>query len=137
MENPPDRHSSETPYEEDQSPAPEVSVKRIQIINVCILLVACLASLAISREFAVGIIVGGILMAANFVIITAVIRSVFLKGETSVLSIGIYWAKFVGVLVLVGVLILVFRIDVIGFLVGLSTILLAITTEAVLRLAGK
>jgi hypothetical protein len=49
----------------------------------------------------------------------------------------LYWLKFAGIMALVGVLILVFRIEVTGLLVGLSTILVAVTAEAVLRMAGR
>ena len=80
---------------------------------------------------------GGILMAANFRVLAGVMRAVFLKGSGSLTQVGIYWVKFAGVMALVGVLVLAFRIDPIGFLVGLTTILVAVTAEAVLRLVGK
>lgn len=137
METPPDRDLPGIATSEDETFAPEVSLKRIQIINLCILIVALLASLRISRGFALGVALVGVLMAANFVVIAAVIRSVFQKGKTSALNIGIYWAKFTGILLAIGALIVFFRVDVVGLLVGLSTILVAITLEALLRLAGK
>ena len=137
METPPDGESTGTSPEGEEAAGAEVSVKRIQIINLCILAVTCVATLRISQAFALGVLAGGVLMAVNFSIIVTVIRSVFTKSQTSVLNVGGYWIKFVGILLLVGTLMLVFHVDVIGLLVGLSTILVAITAEAVLRLAGK
>lgn len=137
MDNPSDRDLPEAPEsasEEGESALGEVSVRRIQGINLCVVAFAAVASLLISTAFALGVLVGGILMAANFSVIVTVIRSVFLKGEASILNVGMYWFKFVAVMLLTGVLILIFRVDVIGLLVGLSTILVAIVAEALLRL---
>ncbi len=115
----------------------EVSTRRIEVTNLALLGLASAASLAVSAGFALGVAAGGLLMAANFRIIVGVIRAVFLEGSTRLGNVAIYWLKFAGVMALVGVLILVFRVDPIGFLVGSSTLLVAITTEAVMRLARR
>jgi hypothetical protein len=125
------------PAGSDEVFGPEVSIRRIQILNLCLVGLTSLGGLAVSAEFFWGALAGGVLMAVSFGIIAAVIKSVFTKSGISPLRIGIYWAKFAGILLIVGALILVFRVDPLGLLVGLSTILVAITVEAVLRLAGK
>lgn len=122
---------------EEASIGGEISIRRIQIVNLVLVVLATVGGLAVSGEFCLGVLAGGLLMAGSFGIIASVIRSVFTKTTISPLKIGIYWAKFAGILLLIGVLILVFRVDPLGLLVGLSTILVAITGEAVLRLAGK
>jgi hypothetical protein len=141
METRPDETTgSENTPEPDASPIAEVSTNRIEALNLGLVAVATLGGLGISREFAVGVLAGGVLMAANFRVIVGVLRSVFLKGSggaANVANVAIYWLKFLGVMFLVGFLVLKFRVDVIGFLVGLSTILVAITAEAVLRLARR
>jgi len=139
METPPDRTGEpEVAPDQEESPIAEVSTRRIEILNLCILAASCLGSLWLSKAFAVGVLAGGILMAANFRIIVGVIRAVFLKGSTRMIgNVAVYWLKFAGIMLLVGVLIVSYRVDAIGFLVGLSTILVAITAEAVLRLARR
>lgn len=115
----------------------EVSIQRIQVLNVCLLAVAAGAGLLVSRRFAVGVAAGGALMAVNFRVIAGVIRSVFLKQTGTLLNAGLYWVKFMALMGLIGFIVLWFRVDVIGFLVGLSVIFLAVTVEAVLRLLGR
>ena len=137
MGTPPEPSDVEIPPEADDSPGGEVSIQRIQVINLGILAVASIASFWVSTAFVLGVVSGGVLMAANFRVLVGVIRAVFLKGSSSIAHVGIYWVKFVGVMVLVGVIVVTLRVDPIGFLVGLSTILVAVTTEAALRLAGK
>jgi hypothetical protein len=137
METPTEQSEPEIPSGEGEDLGSEVSVRRIQILNLFLLAAISAASLWISKEFALGVVAGGILMAANFRVLAGVMRAVFLKGAGSLVHVGIYWAKFAGVLLLVGVLVLAFRVDPVGFLLGLSTILVAVTAEAVLRLAGK
>lgn len=129
--------TTDSPDSPEEVLGPEVSIRRIQILNLCLTALTCLGGLAVSVDFFWGALGGGALMAASFGIIAAVIRSVFTKAGISPLKIAIYWAKFAGVLLLVGVFILVLNVDPLGLLAGLSTILVAITAEAVLRLAGK
>jgi hypothetical protein len=137
MGTPPERSDPEAPSEEEESLTGEVSVKRIEVLNVCLVAAASLASLWISKELALGVVAGGVLMAANFRVIAGVIGTVLRRGSPSRVHVAIYWLKFVGVLVVVGLLVLFFRVDVIGLLVGLSTIVVAVTAEAMLRLVGK
>lgn len=133
----PDPTGPEVAAEEEESSYGEVSLTRIQVLNLCFTAAAAVLSMLLSVRFALGVVIGGLLMAANFRVIVGVVRSVFLYGSANVLSVGIYWAKFALLMLAVGILVLVFRVDAIGFLVGLSIILVAITTEAVLRLVGK
>ncbi len=137
MDNPSDRELPATPdpaSEDGGTTFGEVSIRRIQIINVCLLAATALGSLWFSKAFALGVVAGGVLMAGNFNVIVSVIRSVFLKGDAGALKVGLYWFKFIAVMTLTGVLVLVFKIDVFGLLTGLTTILVAIVVEAVLRM---
>lgn len=142
MERPVDSEDLPNPEElpspeEDPSPGGEVSLQRIQILNLCVLAVAAAGGFLVSGRFAAGVAAGGVLMAANFRVIVVVIRSVFLKQTATLLNAGLYWVKFMALMGLIGFIVLRFRVDVIGFLIGLSTIFLAVTVEAVLRLAGR
>ncbi len=138
METPPERPDPGLGGEpQEEEPAGGVSLRRIEGLNLALVGVGAAAGVWISPRFGLGVLVGGLVMAANFRIIAAVIRSVFLKGSTSPVNVAVYWAKFAGLMLLVGILILKVRVDAVGFLVGLSGILVAITLEAVLRLMGR
>lgn len=137
MDAPPDRPAPAEAAGPDEPSGAEVSTRRIEVVHVCLVAAASLAALLLSRAFALGVFAGGLLMIANFRVIVGVIRSVFLKETNRVGNVIFYWLKFVGVLGLVGVIVVKFRVDALGFLVGLSLILVAITAEAVFRLIGK
>lgn len=137
MGTPPERTDPEAHPDESGSPTGEVSVQRIQAINLVILAAATLGALWVSKRFALGVLAGGALMAANFRVIASVVPRVLVKGSPSAAHAGIYWLKFTGMLTLVGVAVVFLRIDPVGLLVGLSTIFVAVTAEATLRLAGK
>lgn len=137
MDAPPDRPAPAEAAGSEEPSGAEVSIRRIEIVHACLVAVGSLAALVASRPFALGVFVGGLLMIANFRVIVGVIRSVFLKETNRVGNVIFYWLKFVGILGLVGVIVVKFRVDALGFLVGLSLILVAITAEAVVRLAGK
>ena len=137
MDAPPDRPAPAEAAGPDEPSGAEVSTRRIEVGHVCLVAVASLAGLLLSRAFALGGFAGGLLMIANFRVIGGVIRSVFLKETNRIGNVIFYWLKFVGVLGLVGVIVVKFRVDALGFLVGLSLILVAITAEAVVRLIGK
>lgn len=115
----------------------DVSVRRIQQLNLGVLALSVAAGFLVSARFALGVLAGGVLMAVNFKVIVGVIRSVFLDQSSGVLNAGFYWVKFLALMGLIGALVLWFRIDVFGCLLGLSTIVAAITLEAVLRLCGR
>ena len=131
---------SEPPASEDapeSGPEAEISIRRIQILNLGVLAVFFGAGFLVSVRFALGVLAGGVLMAANFRVIAGVVRSVLLDQTSGVLNAGFYWVKFLALIGLIGALVLWFRVDVFGCLLGLSTILVAITLEAVLRLSGR
>jgi hypothetical protein len=122
---------------EETSPTGEVSIQRIQVLHLGLLAVAAVAGLLLSARFAAGVAAGGVLMAANFRVIAAVIRSVFLKQSAAILNAGLYWVKFLALMGLIGFIVLWFRVDIVGFLIGLTMIFVAVTLEAVLRLIGR
>ncbi|WP_025323880.1 ATP synthase subunit I [Deferrisoma camini] len=135
METPPE--TPDAPLGDAGDDAGEViSIRRIQVFNLVLTAVGTLVGLWLSRRFALGVLLGGLVMAANFKVMAAVLRSVFLKGSTSPVNVGLYWVKFAGLMLLVGVLVVKFRVDAIGLLCGLGAIFIAITMEAVLRLIG-
>ncbi len=136
METPPEKPGPDVGETEEDSGG-EVSLQRIQVINLILTVVGAGASLLISYRFALGVLTGGLVMAANFRIMVGVIRAVFLKGSTSPVNVGIYWAKFTILMFVIGFLVLKVRVDAIGLLCGLSAILVAITLEAVLKLSGR
>lgn len=137
MGTPPEPTGPDSTSEEEASSGAELSLTRIEIVNLVMVIAASAGSLFFSRSFALGVLAGGLLMAANFRVIAGVMRAVFLGGSASLVNVGLYWVKFVAVMLLAAALILFFRVDAIGFLVGLSTILVAITAEALTRLVAK
>ncbi len=137
METPPDPEGNQLEPGQEEAPGPEVSLRRIQVINLVLVAAGSAAGLALSNRFALGVLTGGLLMAASFRVIAVVIRAVFLKGSTSPANVGIYWLKFTGMMLLVGYLVLKVRVDAIGLLLGLSGILVAITAEAVFTLLRR
>ena len=137
MGTPPEPTGPDSTSEEEESPAGELSLTRIEVVNLILVGAASAGALWISRQFALGVLAGGLLMAANFRVIAGVMRAVFLRGSASLVNVGLYWVKFVAVMFLAGALILFFRVDAIGFLIGLSVILVAITAEALVRLVAK
>ena len=135
MATPPDPDGSQAteagPAEDSGN---EVSLTRIQVLNLVFVGIAAACGWYYSREMAYGVLLGGALMAANLRIIVGVMRSVFGGGPGSIINVGLYWAKFAGMMLLIGVLLTVFEIDPVGLLIGLSVFLFAITGEAVARL---
>lgn len=129
--------SGEANEEIDENPIADVSVRRIEVINLAILVCLIGGGYYYSLSVAAGVALGGILMAANFRIISMVMASVFGKGSASLINVGTYWVKFLVLMVLIGFLVLYFKVDIYGLLVGLSTILVAVSIEAVLRMAGR
>lgn len=130
MTTPPEAEGSQAV----ETDANQVSLKRIQVLNLVFVVAGAGVALYFSREMAYGVLLGGALMALNLRIIVGVMRSVFGKGSGSVVNVGLYWAKFAVLMLAVGVLIAVFEIDPIGLLIGLSVFVLAISLEATSRL---
>jgi hypothetical protein len=137
-QTPPDAEAPQEPgQDETGTVSGEVSVQRIEVMNLILVAIAAAVSLTVSRPFFWGVVSGGALTAANFRILAGVIRSVFLKKGVNALNVGLYWVKFAAILGAVGALILWVKVDGVGFVVGLSTMLVAVTVEAVLRLIPK
>ena len=60
-----------------------------------------------------------------------------LRKGASALNAGLHWFSFAAVLGVVGALILWVRVDGVGFVVGLTTLLAAVALEGTLRLVAK
>jgi hypothetical protein len=135
MATPPDPDDSQaTAAGPEEDSGSEVSLTRIQVLNLVFVVAAAGLALLFSRAMAYGVLLGGALMAANLGIIVQVMTSVFGKGSGSTLNVGLYWAKFAGMMLVVGVALAIFQIDPVGLLIGLSVFLVAITVEATGRL---
>jgi hypothetical protein len=130
MATPPDPEGSQAV----ETDANQVSLKRIQVLNLVFVVAGAGLALLFSREMAYGVLLGGALMAVNLRIIVGVMQSVFGKGSGSIVNVGLYWAKFAVLMLVVGVLIAIFQIDPVGLLIGLSIFLIAISLEATARL---
>lgn len=120
--------------EEEETPGGEVSLGRIQVLNLVFVVLGAGLALLHTRALAYGVLLGGALMAVNLRIIVGVMQSVFGKGSGSIVNVGLYWAKFAVLMLVVGVLIAVLEIDPVGLLIGLSVFLIAIAVEGTLRL---
>ena len=131
----PDQENPEgTEVEEPGPVGGEVSLTRLQVLHLVFVAIAAGTALYFGREMAYGVLLGGALMAANLRIIVGVMRSVFGKGSGSALNVGLYWAKFAILMLVVGILIAILGIDPVGLLVGLSIFVIAIIVEATARL---
>lgn len=114
----------------------EISTRRIELVNVALVLAAAaLAYFLWTPQVAVGMILGGALSAASFRVIAVVMKAIFAKGSTSFWPVATFWIKYSAMMAAVGALVLIYRVDVIGLLIGLSLLLPAIVVEAVLRMA--
>ena len=126
--DPPGEGGSEASREEE-------SLRRIEVLNLVLVAAASLLALGVSRPFFWGVLAGGALNAANFRIVAGVVRSMFLgRRGVNAVNAGLYWFKFTALLAVVGALILWVKVDGVGFVVGLTTLLIAIAVEASLRL---
>jgi hypothetical protein len=115
-----------------------VSLRRIEVLHLVLVAAASLLALGASRPFLWGVVAGGAVNAANFRIVAGVVRAMFLGGRRAGgLKAGLYWFKFTALLAVVGALILWVKVDGVGFVVGLTTLLVAIAVEASLRLTVK
>jgi len=121
-----------------QTPSGEVSLRRIEVLHLVLVAAASLLALGASRPFFWGVVAGGAVNAANFWIVTGVVRAMFLGGRRAGgLNAGLYWFKFTALLAVVGALILWVKVDGVGLVVGLTMLLVAIAVEASLRLTVK
>jgi hypothetical protein len=131
---------STPPTQEVQTEPPnsarEASVTAMEWIN--LLLVAICTSLAFfwGADKALAVFTGGALMAVVFRITVAAMRAIFIKSRNRGWPLVAFWLQYTLMIVIVGVLILEFKIDPAGFLIGLSTIVVAIVAEAVRKLAA-
>ena len=116
----------------------EASLRRIEVLNLALVVAASLLALGASRPFFWGVVAGGAVNAANFRIVAGVVRAMFLGGKRAGgLQAGLYWFKFTALLAVVGALILWVKVDGVGLVVGLTMLLVAIAVEASLRLTVK
>jgi hypothetical protein len=112
-----------------------IDIRRIEIVNVCLVVVAALAAFFLRSEAsALGVVLGGAIMATSFRIIVAVMQAVLGRGSKRLWPIVAFWLKFAVMMILLGVLVIVYDIDAFGLLIGLSTILVSIVLESIRKL---
>ena len=74
-------------------------------------------------------------MASSFFIITAVMTAVFDREKATFWHVLVFCLKFGLVMLAIGVLILVYDINSMGILIGVSLVLPSIVLESILKLA--
>lgn len=114
----------------------EISIRRVELFN--LLFTAVMAALVYflwEKSVAMAVGMGGIIMALSFRIMASVLKAVFGKGKVSFFALALFWLKFGLLMTGVGALVLVFDVDAMGLLIGLSLIVPAIVLETVLKLA--
>jgi len=104
--------------------------REIKLLNWIILPVMTLSGLAFGRTVAAGILLGGLTIIANFALLQKTIRRAFSSdgamtaGKAAVVV--KYYARLLGLAVIIFVLVGVGWADPIGLAVGLSTVVLSI-----------
>lgn len=118
--------------------AGEISVRRIEIINAAlILLCAAAAYFVFGGERAGGVAMGGLLSAASFRTVALVMRRILRPEPTSGWPVALFWFKYSAVILAVGLLVLEYEVDIIGFLIGVTLIVPSIVIEAVAKAAAR
>jgi hypothetical protein len=115
----------------------EVSVAAMEKINLLLVAISTLLALFWGVDKAIAVFIGGALMGIIFRITVAAMRAIFIKSRNRGWPLVAYWLQYTLMIVVVGVLILEFKIDPAGFLIGLSMIVIAIVAEAIRKLAAQ
>lgn len=126
-----------------QSPEAEGGVHhhnlgRVEVFN---LLLATLVSggfwFASGPEGALGVAVGALVTASSLRVVRVVMGRILRPGPTSWWPVAVFWLKYMAVIALIGLIVLKFKLDVAGFLTGVTLLLPAIVLEAAARAASR
>lgn len=115
-----------------------IDIRRIEWLNLLLIALAAIFAFVLhSGATALGVLLGGALMATSFRITGAVMQAVFGRGAQRGWPMVAYWLKFGLLMGLLGVMILVFDVDALGLLLGLSMILVSIVVETLRTLRQR
>jgi hypothetical protein len=106
---------------------------------VLLALLAIAGWLLFSRHFAAGVVAGGVLAIANFYWLHSIMRRTLIlpKGKAQRFAMSRYMLRLVLIGVAVWFMIVRFKIDLIGLLVGLSVLVINIFALTIYRLISK
>lgn len=79
------------------------------------------------KEIAAGIIVGGLLFTADFIAIKLIVNSLTTKNSSPAYNIFLFVIKLLILLLVVGVLLLFAKLNIYGFFIALTAVILVIT----------
>lgn len=79
------------------------------------------------KEIAAGIIVGGLLFTADFIAIKLIVNSLTTKNSSAAYNIFLFLIKLLILLLVVGVLLLFAKLNIYGFFIALTAVILVIT----------
>jgi hypothetical protein len=103
-----------------------VETKEVEIVSALILLPMFLFGLVFSLSFAMGTVVGGALVTINFYLLNRGIKGMFLGRQKKIKFLLQYMVRFVLLALIVYLVIYLEKINVAGFIVGLSAVFLGI-----------
>lgn len=127
-----------SPAEEGTKTGSGVSIARIEIINAVLLFaLAAVFYFAGPPGRALAVIAGGLLTAASLGTASAVMGRIIAPGRKGFWPVAVFWLKYMAMIAAVGVFVLKFKIDIPGFLIGVSLIAPSIVIEAVLSRAAR
>ena len=115
----------------------------ITVLNVgswvLLALLAIAGWLLFSRHFAAGVVAGGVLALVNFYWLHSIMKRTLLlaKGTAQRFAMSRYLLRLVLIGIAVWILIVRFKIDLIGLLVGLSVLVINIFVLTIYRLISK
>jgi hypothetical protein len=108
-----------------------MNIEEIKTISTSLLLALFLLGLLFSFDFAVAIAIGGILVIANFFLLNRGIEALLLGKQKKIKNFLQYTLRF-GLLVLIIYLVFYWKkINIPGFIVGLSVIFLGIVIDSI------
>lgn len=97
-------------------------IEKIEIFSIIFLLLLFLIGLIISIKFAIGTTIGGILVILNFHLIKKGIKKIFENKKRKNIYILQHFLRFVLILFIIYILFYINKIDITGFIIGISSI---------------
>lgn len=124
--------------QEAEPDSPAFDLGRVELFN---LLLAALVSggfwLVSGSEGALGVVVGAFVTASSLRIVRVVMGRIIKPGPTSWWPVAVFWLKYMAMIAFVGLIVLKFKLDLAGFLTGVTLLLPAIVLEAAVRTASR
>lgn len=118
--------------ENSGSPQTGLSLGVIEATNAILILLAALSCwLVWGQDRGVGVLIGGALSAGSFRVVVVVMKRILVPKRSGWWPVGVFWLKYMAMIAAVAWLMLKVKLDVIGFLVGVTLIVPSILMEAV------